>query len=285
MSLAVPQVPARPADGHKGTFGTVVVFGGSPHMIGAPALSATAALRSGAGLVKLAVPETIVPFAITIEPGATGIPLPHITDSVAVKRTLETIGDDTVLAVGPGMGVGDDQQTWLTKLLAKPNAMVLDADGLNNLSHLAAEFRGRTGPLVVTPHPGEFKRLAHAFDIDDASRQHSAAALAKALNATVVLKGQHTVVTDGSRTYINQTGNPALATAGSGDVLTGVIAGLIAQRMPPLEAAVLGVYLHGLAADLWVAKHDGSPAGMLARDIASWIPHAIAHHRKHATIA
>jgi ADP-dependent NAD(P)H-hydrate dehydratase len=276
-SVALAPLPSRPRDGHKGTFGTVIVIGGCSTMIGAPALCASAAFRAGAGLVKLATLPDVLPFAITIEPGATGMTLTgRVRDDL---RLLERADPESraVLAVGPGM-----DEAWpvtlVSSLLRGSRPVVLDADGLN---HLAKLGRPRTGdaPLVLSPHPGEFRRLAEPLQIPldlDTSRQRrdAAAALAKAHRAVVVLKGHHSVITDGSRVVINQTGNPALATAGSGDVLTGVIAALIAQGMTLFDAVTVGAHLHGLAADLWAARHGC--AGLTARDLTLQLPDALA---------
>ncbi len=282
----VPAVPERPDDGHKGTFGTVVVVGGSATMLGAPALCATAALRAGAGLVKLASEERWLPWLLTMQPGATGMHLEALDELEAEAGT--------VLAVGPGMGQGEPQRRLVAQVLGSDHAMVLDADGLNALAALKRHAspqawrdagdaaKQRRSELVVTPHPGEFRRLAEAFEIDgDPTDPHqrptAAAALARALGAVVLLKGPHTIITDGRRVYRNPTGNPALGTGGCGDVLTGLIAALMAQGMPGFEAAALGAYLHGDAADAWAADHG--PAGLLAMELAHQIPAALQRRR------
>lgn len=275
----VPKTPPRPDDAHKGTFGTVVVVGGSPTMIGAPALAATAALRAGAGLVKIMTHPVVIPFCLAVEPSATGL-YPNMETMSALFGELR---ENVVLAVGPGMSTGGDEQAAVAALLKLGRPMVLDADGLNNLTSLGASVKKMESPLVLTPHAGEYRRLAHAsgleFDPTDPSqRPEAAAALAERYGAVVVLKGRGTVVCDGARCYTNTTGNPALATAGTGDVLTGVIAGLMAQGMEAFDAAVLGVHVHGLAADLWADRHGR--AGLLARDLASLIPDALEARRR-----
>ena len=279
---AVPPPPHRPADAHKGTFGTVIVVGGSPTMIGAPALAAAAALRSGAGLVKIATAPDVLPHCIGIEPGATGLVLPRGGDAPACDRFVEALGDQVVLAVGPGFGVGPDQQAWVQRFLAQPRPVVLDADGLNNLAALSPSVaNGSRGPLVLTPHPGEYRRLARSAGIEADPlhvdhRPRAAAALAEAYGAVVVLKGEHTVVSDGTFEFINHSGNPALATAGSGDVLTGALSAFIAQGLSASEAAVLAVHVHGLAADIW-AEGNG-PVGLKAMDLADLVPAALRRH-------
>ena len=277
-----PPAPKRPADAHKGTFGTVVVVGGSVGMIGAPALAASAALRIGCGLARLAVPRELLHHCLGIEPSATGWPLALDSDRNAGLVLDRRCADADVLAIGPGMGVGGGAGAFLEEVLRQPRRVVLDADGLNNPAELADPASLPRCPLVLTPHPGEFRRLAHATSIrgdptDPADRPRLAQEMAEAFGAVVVLKGRHTVVSDGERGYTNRTGNPALATAGSGDVLTGTIAGLIAQGMDLFDAATLGVYLHGLAADLWAEKRG--PAGLTARDLAALLPEALHRHR------
>ena len=275
----IPTPPPRPTDAHKGTFGTVVVVGGSPTMIGAPAMAAQAALRIGAGLVRIACPTEVMPFALTIEPSATGIALDFQARADDAAEQLERdLDDKSVLAVGPGMGVGEAQTAFVEALLRRPYPTVLDADGLNNLARLADAATVSRCPLVMTPHPGEFRRLAEAaalhFDpTDPQARPDAAAAMAHAFGAVVVLKGPQTVVSDGERCYRNGTGNAALATAGTGDVLTGAIAGLLAQGLSPFEAAALGAHVHGGAADAWAQR--AGQAGLLARALADALPRAL----------
>lgn len=294
-----PPLPARPDDSHKGTFGTVVVVGGCSTMMGAPALAAAAALRAGAGLVRIAAPKDVLPVAITIEPGATGLVLSG--DAASDTRKLDRFDPDhrAVLAVGPGLGNSASARALVHVLWAGDRALVLDADGLNLLatgfSALPPEIppdilleipptptANSPRPRVMTPHPGEFSRLAKVFGIshsptDPATRPHAAIQLARACHAVVVLKGRQTIVTDAHRVYRNRTGNPALATAGTGDVLTGVISAFIAQGLDPFDAAVLGVHIHGLAADLWAA--DFGPTGLTAADLARLIPRAMHSYR------
>ena len=278
----VPPVPPRPDDAHKGTFGTVIVIGGCDTMMGAPALCASGALRSGTGLVKVAVPAAVLPVALAIEPAATGIILSE--DTADSLHSLDQADPDerAVLAVGPGMGQSKQAGVLLEQLLQGNRPIVLDADGLNLLA-ATGKARPQPGPpLVMTPHPGEYLRLAKPLDItldptDPATRSAAAGQLASAHRCVVVLKGQHSIVSDGQRVYVNTTGNPSLATAGSGDVLTGVIASLIGQTMEPFAAAMLGVYLHGLASDLWAKQHGTS--GLASCDLANLLPDAFQQHR------
>ncbi len=299
--IRLPPLPDRPAHGHKGTFGTVIVLAGSATMIGAPALVARAALRSGTGLVKLAVPRTILPFAVTIEPSATGLPLTNnpatnLARINAADPPATTTTDRAVIAAGPGLAETDANRELLTALLATDRPIVLDASALNLLAQSdpqaairnpQSEIRNAASPpRILTPHPGEFARLARRLGItasptDPDERPAAAAALANACQAVVVLKGRHTVVTDGRRLYVNRTGSAALATAGTGDVLTGVIASLLGQSMPAFDAAALATHLHGLAADLWTAAHGS--VGLRAVDLADHLPQAAESLRRHAT--
>jgi len=271
----LPGLPPRPDDGHKGTFGTVAVVGGSLRMPGAAALCATAALRSGAGLVKVAGPLQVLSSVLAIQPSATGVGLKDLTALRGDGRS--------VLAIGPGLGKANGVEALVSGFLDWPNPLVLDADGLNALATSGQCAREGGGPWVLTPHPGEFRRLAEAFEIegdpvDPVMRPGAAAALASATGAVVVLKGTDTVVTDGRRAYRNTTGNPALATGGTGDVLTGLIAGLIAQGAEPFAAAVLGTHFHGDTADYWAETHGRR--GLLAMELAHGLPAAFQRHEK-----
>ena len=271
--LAAP--PARPDDSHKGTFGTVVVVGGCATMIGAPAICARAAFRGGAGLVKIAANEKVLPHVLTIEPHATGVVLKgEVVEQVRSIRQADT-GHRAVLAVGPGLGDSQDARRLVRMLIDLDMPLVLDADGLNHLAAAGVRVTHRDQPRVLTPHPGEFERLAKplgitASAIDETTRPEAATALAQAHDAVVVLKGHHTLVTDGKRLYTNATGNPVLATGGSGDVLTGLIAALMAQHFDAFNAACLAVHAHGLAGDKWLAQHGRS--GMRATEIADLVP-------------
>lgn len=292
MTQRPPAPPPRPVEAHKGTFGTVIVVGGSVTMIGAPAICAAAALRIGAGLVKLATPPAILPSALTIEPGATGILLPPPDGSDAeagaeslLDRQLSALDEadpdeKAVLAVGPGLGTAGSAGRLVAALLRGSRTIVLDADGLNLLAATGSARSSRGPALVMTPHPGEFRRLADTLAIahdptDPDQRPSAATALARAHHAVVLLKGRHTVVADdrGNRLWRNTTGNPALAAAGAGDVLTGAIAGLIAQGLTPYDAACLGAHVHGLAADRWAERHG--PAGLGALELAKALPDAL----------
>lgn len=298
MAEQLPDIPRRPADGHKGTFGTVCVVGGqcpkklaSPRMmIGGPAYSATAALRAGAGLAVLAMPEPILAHGLTIAPSATGIALPvdgeqQLRPSAVAELMDEYRSTFDCIAIGPGLGAGEAQQQVVLRLVGQEDVpLVIDADALNCLSETTDFHRDLRASCVLTPHPGEYKRLAQRLDLSanatvPDAREDAAAQLARRVGSIVVLKGHHTVISDGVDTYTEQSGNVALATAGTGDVLTGVIASMIAQfngrrraELSLLDCARLAVRLHGLAADLW-AKRNGD-AGLLASELPDLLPEA-----------
>ncbi len=297
----LPRLPPRPAEGHKGTFGTVLVVGGqaaAPRiMLGGPALAALGALRSGAGLAVLGVPAPLIGAALTVAPAATGLALPVDERGCLVPSGVAELLDAQLpkvdaVAVGPAFGVGTSQQRIMVRLVGVADRpLVIDADGLNALAQVEQLHRDFRAAAILTPHPGEYARLAKSLGIEAdaveaAGRPDAAEQLARRLGCVVVLKGPGTIVTDGLTTSTNTTGNVALATGGTGDVLTGVIAGLVAQYFRPaaaagglrlLDCARLGVYIHGLAADLWSAR-CGS-AGMLATDLLDEIPAALARLR------
>jgi ADP-dependent NAD(P)H-hydrate dehydratase len=280
-SISVPKLPPRPADGHKGTFGRVLVVAGSRGMTGAAVLCGSAALRGGAGLVQVAVPNEVLP---TVAAGnSCYLTAPFAQDGHG-RLAAGSIGEVVdlaaawadVVAVGPGLGQSDVTPTLLTVLFDRANKpLVVDADGLNALARLpAADWKTRRQPAVLTPHPGEFARLTdQTADAVRDRREELATQYAAAHQVILVLKGHRTIVTDGSRVYRNDTGNPGMATGGTGDVLTGLIAALIGQRLAPFDAAILGVWAHGRAGDL--AAAELSQAGMIASDLLTHLPAAL----------
>ncbi len=280
MSLldpTLPLLPPRPSDAHKGSFGTALIVGGSRGMTGAAALAGMAALRGGAGLVRLAVADRCLETIAAYEPSYMTVALPDDIDgrisAAAHTRIVELAQAATVVALGPGLGRSPDLDRLVGKLyqeLALP--MVCDADALNALSTNPELLSHHAGPRVLTPHPGEFARLVgHKYPGEE--REVAALELASRCQLVVVLKGHRTFVTDGRRHWHNCTGNPGMATGGSGDSLTGLVTALACQGMELYEAARLGVYLHGLAGDL-AAKELGE-TGLIARDIVDYMPHAL----------
>jgi len=270
--LPFPTLPRRPEDGHKGSFGEVVVIGGSATMVGAPCFSATAALRAGCGLVRLAVPAEILTACLSIEPSAIGLILP--SDG---RQLLDQLDPRAVLAIGPGLASDGTWDDLFDLVWADEHRLVVDAGALTLLARRGQNLKARRAPTVLTPHAGECARLLKALAIagdptQPQQRATLAAALASPTAAVVVLKGQHTVISDGQRTTINQSGNAVLAIPGSGDVLTGAIASLIAQGLNAFDAARVGVHLHGLAGDRWRDRHGA--VGLLARELADLLPEA-----------
>ncbi|MBL8735235.1 MAG: NAD(P)H-hydrate dehydratase [Planctomycetes bacterium] len=257
----LPPLPARPRDGHKGTFGTVLVVAGQPGMAGAAILAATAALRGGAGLVQAMVPRSLQPVLAVAVPCATSL-----VATVANARRAAALADAVV--VGPGLGTEPGSRRVLAAVLAAASRpVVVDADALNLLAPLPQRGRVRTkAPLVLTPHPGEAARLL-SVTTADVQRDRAAALreLCRRSGAVVVLKGAGTLVGDGARWFQNRTGNPGLGTGGSGDVLAGLLGALLAQGLAPFDAACLAVHVHGAAGDR-VARRIGE-RGLIASDL------------------
>jgi NAD(P)H-hydrate epimerase len=280
---SIPIMPPRSRDSHKGRFGNILVVAGSRGMAGAAALCGASALRSGAGLVRVACPAEIQPTVASFEPSYMTYPLACDADGLIQLEMAQPglerlIAPADVIVIGPGLGQSDDIGRLVRFLITgtrKP--LVIDADGLNALVGQTELLSGLDRAVVLTPHPGEFARLTGTTITDvQASRVNRAAALA-ALSAglVVVLKGAGTVVSDGRRYYVNTSGNPGMATAGAGDVLAGVIAALMGQKLAAFEAAQLGVYIHGLAGD--VARDQNGEVGMIAGDIVDALPDAFVH--------
>jgi len=292
-----PPLPKRDPRGHKGTFGTAGVVGGCAVepgvMLGAPALAARAALRSGIGLARLAMPASILAEGLTIEGSATGVALPVDRDHALVPHSCAPLIDALInesgcVTVGPGMGGGEEvPQIVLRVVLQDETPVVIDADAINALARTPDFVPDLRAPAIWTPHPGEFRRLADALRVghdptDDASRPDAAEEMAQRLGGVVVLKGAGTVVSDGHRTWVCPTGHACLATAGTGDVLAGLITGLVAQyvRVSPAggglslyDAARIGVWAHGRGGELWARR--GASAGLRASELADLIPESL----------
>ncbi|MCA9069736.1 MAG: NAD(P)H-hydrate dehydratase [Planctomycetaceae bacterium] len=280
----LPHPPARPVDGHKGTFGRVLIVGGSRGMSGAAGLAGQSALRGGAGLVFLAVPQGILPIVAGFEPSYLTVPLPEDTNgriSIESQEVLKSqVESADVIACGPGLGQSNDLAALVTWLYTSvPKFLVLDADALNLLARtpelLSRQPQDETGniPRILTPHPGEFSRLVgRPISEVVTQREILAAEFAEEHGVVLVLKGKHTIITDGQRLAVNTTGNSGLATGGSGDVLTGLIAAILGQGLSAFDAAHLAVHLHGLAADL--AAHDLSEPGLISSDLPFYLTKA-----------
>jgi NAD(P)H-hydrate epimerase len=275
---ALPRLAARPADANKGSFGRVLIVAGSRDMSGAAILCGSAALRGGAGLVRVALPQSVLPVVAAGNPCYMTAPLPEDAEGrLAAAARDELLGlarANTVVAIGPGLGRSSDLSDLVLNLIEQTRTpLVVDADGLNALQGQAARLRGRSAPLVLTPHPGELARLLNS-DVASvqADRQGLAVRFAAEHGLVLVLKGQGTVVTDGRRVYVNATGNPGLATGGTGDVLTGLVAALLGQGLEAFAAAQLGVYLHGKAGDL--ARDQLGEVSLIASDLLAYLPRA-----------
>lgn len=264
-------LPDRPADGHKGTFGKILLLCGSRGYTGAAALAAMGALRSGAGLVYLAVPDSIYDIEAVKLTEPVIIPVADKDGRYApasVEQILSLLqGKDAVL-IGPGIGQSDGVEAVVCAVLEHFNGpVVLDADGINLMRMHKDILRGRTAPTILTPHDGEFVRFGGVLESD---RIASAKQLARDLGVIVLLKGHRTVITDGDSVYLNRTGNPGMATGGSGDVLAGVIVSLLGQGISPLEAAACGAWLHGAAGD--ICEKEIGQYGMLPSDMVNVLP-------------
>jgi ADP-dependent NAD(P)H-hydrate dehydratase len=268
----VPSLPPRPLDGHKGLFGNVLVVGGSHDVIGAPVFAAMAALRLGSGLVHLAVPHPILTACLTIVPEAVGLGLTG-------KIPADAIAKANAIVLGPGLGQSPRAKQWLAQLIAIEKPMVIDADALNIIAQSKrwpAKFRAQA---VLTPHPGEMRRLAHLagradVPTDEPGRIDLASTAAKQWGVTIVLKGHRTVIADGNQFAINETGDSSLSKGGSGDILSGMVGCLLGQKMNPFAAARLATHLHGRAGELAGLKLGRR--SVLARDVLDAISAAIA---------
>lgn len=274
---AAARLPARPPAGHKGSFGHVLIVAGSAGKTGAAALSAEGAARVGAGLVTVACPESTNPIlevkcteAMTAPVAETAA---HELAAGAEKPILDLAWDRDVVAIGPGIGRGDETQALVRRLVERiQRPLVLDADALLALADAADLLQGRDAPTILTPHPGEAAALLACSPAEiNRDRPAAARALARETGAVVVLKGAATVTAEpDGRCIVNPTGGPILATGGTGDVLTGLVGGLLAQGIDAFEAGALAAYIHGSAADR-LADRIGD-TGVLAGDLAAEIP-------------
>lgn len=278
------RLPARPLDAHKGTFGAVLVVAGSINYIGAAGLAASAAARIGAGLVTLAAPRSLVPIIASRVAEITYLPLPEaepgVVDAAASHDVLARLADYKVLLMGCGLGQHPATVEFVNRTLDAlpddcPQRLVLDADALNSLARTPRWWTRVKPPAVLTPHPGEMARLSGATPAEvQSDRLQLARQAASQWKKTLVLKGAYTIVAGPRReTLLSPFANPALASAGSGDVLSGAIAGMMAQGLGPLDAATCGVYVHALAGEM--LRAEMGDAGVLAGDLLPMLPRAI----------
>ncbi|MDG2221336.1 MAG: NAD(P)H-hydrate dehydratase [Rubripirellula sp.] len=291
MSADPPvRLPLRRSDAHKGSFGRVLLIGASRGMSGSIAMSALAALRTGAGLVTAAVPDRCLETVAAFHPSIMTLAVDETDEGTfsdqAVSQLTKRFSDVSAIGCGPGMTTGSGSIRLVERLLETRSVpRVLDADGLNCLAarrHSAATGSDASmlegvwddlgGPLVLTPHPGEWERLSGVPASDRNGQLEAAKVLSRKTDTVIVLKGGPTRVVHSGGVWTNQTGNPGMATAGSGDVLTGVITALLAQQLSPWDAARLGVWVHGLAGDLAAASHG--QIGMTSCEILDSLPPA-----------
>ncbi|RPI34871.1 MAG: NAD(P)H-hydrate dehydratase [Nitrospiraceae bacterium] len=280
-------LPERTTDSHKGDYGHVLVIAGSRGKTGAAIMTAKACLRAGAGMVTIGVPETLADIFQGRVTEEMVLPLPDTGKGMLSAHSLDTILGFVMekidaIGVGPGMGVSDDTGRLLSELvLRSPVPMVIDADGINSLSTAKGRgkgvkdiLNGARSPVILTPHPGEMSRLLSAGkNFLQQDRMNIASLFSKETGTCLVLKGAPTVIAEPEgRVFINTTGNPGMATAGSGDVLTGIIASMLGQGLTALTASVLGVFLHGLAGD--IAAEKKGMHSLIASDIMKVMPDA-----------
>lgn len=263
--------PERKPWSHKGDYGKILLLCGSRGFTGAAELAAKGALRCGAGLVYLAVPESIYTVMAVKMTEAIVLPMPDergMLCSEALPEILKLLPKMDAVLVGPGLGQSEGTLDVVRCVLESfEGPVILDADGINVISRHTDILRGRQAPTVLTPHDGEFRRLGGVITED---RTASAQALANELGCTVLLKGYRTVITDGKVCYQNTTGNPGMAVGGSGDLLAGIITSLIGQGIAPLEAAACGAWLHGRAGD--ICAEELGQYGMLPSDMLNVLP-------------
>ena len=281
-------LPDRKIDGHKGTYGRLLLVGGSQGMAGAISLAGMAALRSGAGLVTVATPSSVQPTVASFCPAYMTVALPTEQDeagtlaAAATEQVAALAEQANVIAIGPGLGRSPAVQQFVEPLYTNlPQPMVVDADALNALAHSPHALTSPGGPRILTPHAGELARLqgdelpADTLSKETEARVAAAVELARrdaSGQTVVVLKGPGSVIATATSYAINPTGNPGMATAGAGDVLTGMIAAMLGQGLEPWAAARLAVYLHGLAGDL--AASDLGQVSLMATDLVDFLPAA-----------
>ena len=264
-------LPDRDPYAHKGKFGKILLLCGSVGYTGAAALASMGALRSGAGLVFLGVPESIYAIEAVKLTEAIVFPLPDEGGKLsagAIPEILNRLPNMDAVLIGPGLGQSEGTFEVTKAVLQHGSCpVVLDADGINVMAAHKDILRGRTASVILTPHDGEFARLGGVIAEE---RTKAAEEMARDLGCIMLLKGHRTVITDGKTTYINRTGNPGMAVGGSGDVLSGIIVSLLGQGIAPLEAAACGSWLHGAAGD--ICAGEMGQYGMLPSDMVAVLP-------------
>ena len=256
----LPASPCRPADSHKGTFGRALIVAGSYGMSGAASLAGQAALHGGAGLVTLAVPRDILPIVAGMHPAYMTVAFDAEESMQLSDQVFSNMEGKSALGLGPGLGLHASCVEMVREIYrACQVPLVLDADGLNAFAGASESLASHAQTRILTPHPGEFSRLTGLSIAEiEVNRQSLTVEYAQLWNVVLLLKGPGTVIADTDRMVVNATGNEALATGGSGDILTGIIVALLAQGMQPFEAAQLGAHLHGLAGEIASKKYPSA---------------------------
>jgi NAD(P)H-hydrate epimerase len=279
IALVKSLLPGRPANAHKGTFGHVFILAGSRGFTGAAKLACEGAVRSGVGLVTVGAPRPLGDVLAASLVEAMSLALPATASETLAREALgpalEFAATKQAVVLGPGISQHPETREFAIQFIRRcPAPLLVDADGLNALSAAPESLLEAAGPRVVTPHPGEMARLLGCSATEvQADREAAATEAASRFGCVVVLKGYRTVIADGAgAVYVNPTGNAGLAGGGTGDVLSGLIGGLMAQGMSGLHAAVLGVYVHGLAGD--IAARRKTQRGMAASDVVQCVPDA-----------
>jgi len=269
----------RDPETHKGRTGHALIVAGATGKTGAAAMTANSALRAGAGLVSLGIPHSLNPILESQVTEAMTVPLPDEDTGLLLEEAfdmiVQTADAKQAMALGPGLGTASHTRNLVSRIIKEIDLpLVIDADGLNNLVGHMGCLEGRKSATVLTPHPGEMARLTGASTVQiQQDRLAAARNLARQTQSHVVLKGARTLIaTPDGEIWINPTGNPGMASGGMGDVLTGLITGFLAQGHSALDACLIGVYLHGLAADMLSAK---ATWGYLATEVMDTVPLAI----------
>lgn len=276
LAEILERFPVRMKNSHKGSYGKIINFAGSKYYTGAAFLSSISALKAGAGYVTLACPDSIFPIISSYTPDITLFPMKSkngCIDSSYSDIAIEKAEEYDIISLGSGLSMEECTQRFVLNFLEKiTKPIIIDADGLNAIAN--NNFCKFPSQAIITPHPKELARILNVSVLEiQSNRVDYALKTAQKYACIVVLKGMNTIVTDGNNVYINSSGNSALSKAGSGDVLTGIIAGFAAQKCDLFTAAALGVYIHGLAAD--IAIEDTTEYGLLASELVSYIPKAI----------
>lgn len=278
LEILKENLPKRPDDANKGTMGTLLNISGSYAMAGACTLSSLSALKSGVGLLKVALPKSIYPIVASSVYEAVFLPVCDSDSGTVDNNSLDFLLDNakksSAVLLGCGLKLCDETIEFVRDFVtACVTPMLIDADGINALSLNINVLSEKNSPVVLTPHPKEMSRLTGlSVEYIQSNREKVATDFAKKYGVVLVLKGKDTIVTDGNRIFINPTGNSGMAKGGSGDVLSGIISSLMAQGISVFEASCIGVYIHGLSGDY--AAKELSKTSMLPRDIIEFLPKA-----------